>query len=305
VRYFYSKNTPLSQLNVLKYIILSTVALSLFSALFDALFPYWHLPKPQVLFSLSLWGVKHYFIWQFLTHFFIAPMTGGVSISFILYLVFNMYFLWMVGSSVIERQGVKHFLFTYLGGGIFSGIIAIIVLFNTHSFMPIAGINPALYALLTAWMMLLPEVQILLFFAIPIKIKWLIVGILGINLFMDLSQGNLIHFALYLSSIGFGYFYALLAWQIHSPFKVFHAFEKVFINMGDKLKRSYSYSQNPSYSKGKIYDFKTGKVLFRDEEFMDSCLSKIATQGKDSLTFLERWKMKRISKKKKRSSKST
>ena len=256
MRYFYSKNTPSQELNFLKYIILGTVSLSLFCILFDSLFPYWHLPKPQALFSLSLWGVKNYFIWQFLTHFLITPITGGVSISFILYLLFNMYFLWTVGSSVIERRGLKHFLCLYLGGGIFGGVIAAIVLFKTQSFIPIAGINPALYALLTAWMMLLPEVQILLFFTIPIRVKWLIVGILGINLFMDISQGNLIHFALYLSSITFAYLYALFVWQIHSPFKALHSFEKVFINLRDKVKRKHSPPSNHTYSTGKIYDFK-------------------------------------------------
>lgn len=302
MRYFYSKNSPSRELNFLKYIILTTVTLSLFCVLFDSLFTYWHLPKPQILFSLSLWGIKHYFIWQFLTHFLITPMTGGISLSFILSLLFNMYFLWMVGSSVIDRRGVKHFLYLYLGGGLAGGIIASIMLLNTHSFTLIAGVNPALYALLTAWMILLPEVQILLFFAIPVKVKWLIVGILGINLFMDVSQGNFINFALYSSSIAFAYLYALLVWQIHGPFKPLHSFEKVFIDFSDKIKRKYSPSINSSFSKGKIYDFKTGKVVLRDEEFMDCCLSKIATQGKDSLTFFEKWRMKRISKKSKRRS---
>lgn len=302
MRYFNSKSTPSHELHLLKYIILSTVTLSLFCVLFDALFPYWNLPKPQILFSLSLWGLKKYFLWQFITYFFITPIVGGVSISLILYLLFNMYFLWMVGSSVIERQGLKHFLCLYLGGGIFGGIITAIVLVNTHSFAPIAGINPALYALLTAWMMLLPEVQILLFFTIPVKIKWLIVGILGINLFMDISQGNLIHFTLYFSSIAFAYLYALLIWQIHSPFKLLHPFEKILINLSDKIKRKHFAPSIHSFSKGKIYDFKTGKVVLREEEFLDSCLSKIATQGKDSLTFFEKWKMRKISKRKKKRS---
>jgi membrane associated rhomboid family serine protease len=302
VRQFYSRNAHLNQLNILKFIVLSTVCLSLFSALFDALFPYWHLPKPQILFSLSLWGIKHGFIWQFLTHFFITPIVGGVSVSFILYLVFNMYFLWAVGSSVIERKGVKHFLSIYLGGGIFSGLISAIVLWNTHSFIPIAGINPALYALLTAWMMLLPEVQILLFFIIPVKIKWLIVGIIGVNLFIDLSQGNLIHFILYLSSIGFGYLYALLVWQIHGPFKPLHSFERLCISLSETVRKKYFHSQKGSYAQGKIYDFRTGKVVVRDEEFMEACLSKIATQGKNSLSLFEKWKMRRISRKKRKNS---
>lgn len=282
------------------------VGLSLFCALFDTWFPHWNLPTPQALLSLSLWGLKHGFVWQFFTHFFISPQTNGLSLSFILYLLFNMYFLWVVGSSVLERHGVKHFLILYLGGGVFSGAITSLALLKSSSLIPIAGVNPALYALLTAWMMLLPEVQILLFFTIPIKIKWLIVGILGINLCVDLSQGNLVHFILYLTSIGFGYLYALCVWKIHGPFPRLHAFEKILINLGRKATHTFTYTSTYHPPKGsKIYDFRTGKALLSDEEFLDACLSKIATEGKESLTFHERWKMRRISKRKKRHSSSS
>lgn len=302
MNYFYSKNTPLERLNPLKHIILLNIALSLFCALFDILFPHWNLPSPHNLFSLSLWGIKHYFFWQFFTNFFISPVADGLTLSFILSLFLNMYFLWMVGSSVIEKRSVKHFLCLYFGGGLFSSFIAACILFHTNAVIPVSGINPPLYALLTASMMLLPEVQILLFFTIPIKIKWLIVGILSINLFIDLSHGHFLHFFLYLSSIGFGYFYALLVWKIYSPFKGLFFFEKFLITSCQKLRKKNTSSTRSFHTTGKIYDFRTGKLLLSEEEFLDSCLSKIAIQGKNSLTLLERWKMRKISKKKKRRS---
>lgn len=295
-----SKTNRLNPLSPLKYLILTTIGLSLFCALFDSLFPYLNIPRPQAFLSLSLWGIKNYFFWQFFTHFFISPVSQGVNISFILYIVFNMYFLWMVGSSVIAQRGPKHFLSLYLGGGILGGLVSALVLLSTYAMTPIAGINPALYALLTAWMMLFPEMQILLFFTIPVKIKWLILGILGVNLAMDLSHGDLLHFLPYLSSVLFGYFYAVLGWRLRSPFSQLHPFENQLIRLRDKTTSSLSYSNYEPQSRGKIYDFKTGNVILTEEEFVDACLSKIAKYGKNSLSFVERWKMRKISKRKKR-----
>jgi membrane associated rhomboid family serine protease len=290
-----------NRLNPLKYLILTTIGLSLFCALFDSLFPYLNIPRPQTFLSLSLWGIKNYFFWQFITHFFISPVSQGVNISFVLSIVFNMYFLWMVGSSVVAQRSSKDLLTLYLGGGILGGLISAIVLLNTYSLAPIAGINPALYALLTAWMMLFPEMQILLFFTIPVKIKWLILGILGVNLAMDLSHGDLLHFLPYLSSVLFGYLYAVLGWSLNSPFSQLHSFENLLIRLRNKVTiNSSSYSNYQPQSRGKIYDFKTGNVLLTEEEFVDNCLSKISAHGKNSLSFMEKWKMKKISRKKKR-----
>ncbi|NDD59394.1 MAG: rhomboid family intramembrane serine protease, partial [Chlamydiae bacterium] len=226
MRYSFSGKHSSDRLKPLKILILINIGLSLFCALFDSLFPYLNMPRPQIFLSLSLWGVKHLFLWQFLTHFFISPLSQGFNISFVLYIVFNMYFLWMVGSSVIAQKGVKHFLTLYLGGGVLGGVVAASILVSTGSPMLIAGLNPAFYALLTAWMMLFPEMQVLLFFTIPVKIKWLILGILGVNLFMDLSNGDLLHFLPYLASVVFGYLYALLIWRTHGPFPKLHTFEK-------------------------------------------------------------------------------
>jgi len=303
VRSFYSKNSYVHPLTILKSLVIIHVALSLFCALFDVWFPQWKLPSPQVLFSLSLWGLKKGFFWQLITYFFVSPQAGGLSLGFILYLLFNMYFLWVVGSSLLQRQGLRHFLILYIGGGVFSGVIASLSLLHTGSLAPIAGVYPALYTILTAWMMILPEMQVLVFFMVPIKIKWLIAGILAINLLTDLSQGHLTHFVLYLSSIGFGYLYALCVWQIHGPFPLFHSFEKGVIRLSHKLQTLFnSSSKYQPHCKGKVYDFTTGKVILSDEEFLDICLSKIATEGKNSLSWLEKWKMKRILKRKKRTS---
>lgn len=309
MRYFNNKVFSRNVGNSLKVIVLSTIVLSLFTAICDALFPHFFgIPGPQAWFSLSYWGLKHLFIWQPFTYFFISSVSGGLSIPFLLYLALNMYFLWTVGSSVIQMKGEKHFLWLYLGGGIFSGLIMATTLLTNYIPMQIAGSTPALYCILTAWMMLIPEVEVLIFFAIPVKVKWLIVGLLGMNFLVDISHGNFLNFLLFLSPVIFGYFYALLVWKIHSPFRFFFRLERFVIQQADKIqKRFYQSSKfDHSFAKNsKIYDFKTGKAILNDEDFVDACLSKIALQGKNSLTFFEKLRMKRISKKRKKQKKSS
>lgn len=58
-----------------------------------------------------------------------------------------------------------------------------------------------------------------------------------------------------------------------------------------------------AYAKNaKIYDFKTGRIVLDDDSFMDACLAKIADTGRDSLSWREKFRMKRISKRKKKRS---
>ena len=112
--------------------------------------------------------------------------------------------------ALIEKKGIKDFLNLYFIGGIFAGVACSIFLILTKTSALICGINAPLYSLLTAWMILMPEMQILLFFTIPIRIKWLITGVLGVNLLIDLSNGNLTTFILYFYAIAFGYLYSIL-----------------------------------------------------------------------------------------------
>lgn len=302
--YFNSRTNPFTANRPLKIVMLTTIILSLFTAISDAIFPYFFgIPSPQMWFSLSNWGLSHNFFWQIFSYFFISQTPGGLSIPFFLHLVFNMYFLWMVGSSVIQMKNQKDFLWLYVGGGIFTGIVMGFVIFFTHYPLMVAGATPALYCLLTAWMMLVPEIEILLFFTLPIKVKWLITGILGINLLIDISHGHFFNFILFLTPIIYGYFYSLLVWKTPSPFKIFHQFESFVIKQSERAQKNFYQNSRFDHSfakNSKIYDFKTGKIILNDEDFMDTCLAKIALHGKNSLSFFERLRMKKISKKRKR-----
>ncbi|KKK95624.1 hypothetical protein LCGC14_2670920, partial [marine sediment metagenome] len=92
------------------------------------------------------------------------------------------------------------------------------MLFGSQNYV-FANSTITLYATLIAWMMIVPsDTRIFLFFAIPIKHYWLVLGLIGYNLLSSLSTMQLIPFFAYLSVSLFAYFYAVIVWQRFSPF---------------------------------------------------------------------------------------
>lgn len=260
----------------LKVLISTTIGLSLL-----ALF----IPQLSGWLALSWTGIGRLYLWQLLTYILIEP--GPASFNFFLQLGFNMYILWMFGSSLIERSRPALFFSLYFGAAL---IAALASLAFPHAIL--AGSTNAVYAILVAWMMVNPGAQLLLFFSIPFKAHWLIVILIGISLFIDLAANNWPAFATLAVSIFFGYLFALIAWRQQSPFLFLHPFERKVLRMLEK-------KQVQPYRHSKIYDIKSGEPLLDDEQFMDAMLDRISRHGEGSLTSAEKKRMQAISEKKK------
>ncbi|MBI2743757.1 MAG: rhomboid family intramembrane serine protease [Chlamydiales bacterium] len=279
---------------------LTTFLVSMFAALFDGIFPrVFDLPPPEQLLGLSLWGVDHLFLWQFFTYIFVHPISNGLSFSFLLSLAFSLYLVWAIGTSIIERRGIGAFLSLYLSSAVFVGLFVFWLQSYMHPTIPFAGNTATIYAILLAWIMLYPEAQLLFLLALPIKAKWLVLIILAANLLIDISVGEWLNGLAYLGGALFGYLYSLTLWGVKGPFAALHPIEETFLKLFGRDKRRAA-SQGYS-SRAKIYDFKTGKAILNDEEFLEEMLSKISLLGKGSLTWRERFRLRRISKKKKKS----
>lgn len=277
----------------IKTLIAVTGFLSVFCALFNNLFHhYFGITGPQDWLVLSWYGLSNYYIWQPITFMFVFPSGSfGISFYFLIMLTFSMYILWIIGTSVFERVGKNPFLRLYFISGIAAGVFTLLMMSLTSYYTPIAGPGPAILALLIVWAMLYPDVQILLFFVIPVKAKWLVVGILGAILLSHLSQGDFVGLVFYLTGPIIGYLYAAIAWGLQSPFDVTHPIDQ-------RLSRLRSYYPFKEDISSKIIDFKTGRTVLDDERFMDAMLSKISKKGEDSLTWRERRRMRKISEKK-------
>ena len=171
-------------------------------------------------FGIDLNGLLglHFFMasdfkpFQLLTYMF---MHGNFS-----HLFFNMFALWMFGNTLENIWGSKRFLIYYLLCGIGAGLIqegvqyieyitslshyqtvnmggTIVPMSQYLNYMTTVGASGAIYGLLLAFGMMFPNSMIYLYFFVPIKAKWFVIGYAVIELLNGLgaSGDQVAHFA--------------------------------------------------------------------------------------------------------------
>jgi membrane associated rhomboid family serine protease len=260
----------------LKLLIFATLAISLLSA---------NLPEVFNLLTLSRNGIEHFFLWQLITYIFLEK--GPFSLSFFINLAFNMYLLWVFGSLLMERAEARLFFLLYFGAALVGGLFA---LADPHALL--ASSTNGVYALLVAWMLLNQHAKLLFFFALPLKAKWLILGLVIVTLVLDLANHSWAAAISLAAACIYSYFFTLTVWKQPGPFSFLRKFEKRFFQFFEK-KRVHE-----SYKHSKIYDIKSGEPILDDDQFMDAMLDRISRHGEDSLTGAEKKRMKEISKRK-------
>ena len=144
-------------------------------------------------------------IWQPLTYMF---MHGNFE-----HLFFNMFSLWMFGAVLERSWGTRRFVFYYLVCGIGAGLLNLLVP-GVHLSV---GASGAVYALLLAFGMMFPTEYIYLYFLVPIKTKWFIIGMVALEILLGVfrSYDGVAHFA-HLGGMLIG-FLLILYWRKH-PF---------------------------------------------------------------------------------------
>lgn len=224
-------------------------------------------PLP-LLFPLSLRGLQHSFFFEIFTYVLVSPL---YDLSQLLHFAVNLYLLYTLGQSLIAQYGKNRLLTLLLGGTLSGGLTGMLTLYLTQSPSILFGTTAPIFALLGAFIHLYPHLNFLLYFTFPVKGKFLFLGIIGATSVLDLANHQYVPLWANLSAALFGYLYAYL------------------------LKKK----ENSHALPGKIYDFKTGDAILRDEEFIDACLAKITKLGASSLTIRERYRLNRIAKQKK------
>jgi len=172
--------------------------------------------------------------WQLVTYMF---MHGGLS-----HIFFNMFSLWMFGRLMEQVWGSKKFLLFYMVCGIGAGLCqeavqfveymgsgmagapndALIQILGTESqfitkaeylnLWTTVGASGAVYGILLAFGMTFPNEKILLYFAIPIKAKYLVMGFIVIELISGFAVNDTVaHFA-HLGGMLFG-LVLILIWR--------------------------------------------------------------------------------------------
>ncbi|MBR5370836.1 MAG: hypothetical protein IK130_01340 [Oscillospiraceae bacterium] len=111
------------------------------------------------LFDFNLAKIKAGQIWRVFTFVFLPPNVE------ILFAVFEFYMIWLFGVGLERKWGSFKFNVFFFTGMLSTAIVGWIVGQATNTFM--------LTSMFLAFAILFPDFEMLLFFIIPIKIKWL------------------------------------------------------------------------------------------------------------------------------------
>jgi len=134
--------------------------------------------------------------WTLITHMFVHASFD--------HLFWNMLFLFFFGTELERRVGERRFATIYLLSGMVAALAQIF-------FFPgvLVGASGALYGVLGCLALIAPEIRVLIFFAIPLSIRWAVVLFALIDFVMMGSADSIAHLA-HISGLfvglAFGYF---------------------------------------------------------------------------------------------------
>jgi membrane associated rhomboid family serine protease len=148
----------------------------------------------EILGLVPLYVKERGWVWQFVTYIF---MHGNH-----LHLLLNMLILWYFGAEIEMRIGTKNFV-TYfficgVGAGLFNFGVNIFLNDVTRLSSPIIGASGAIYGILAAYGIFFGNRYFLVFFLFPMKAKYFVLLIAGIELITGAQQtaaDNVAHFA--------------------------------------------------------------------------------------------------------------
>lgn len=180
------------------------------------------------LLGLHFFMASGFHLHQLVTYMF---MHGNFS-----HLFFNMFALWMFGNTLENIWGPKRFLLYYLLCGLGAGLMqegvqyieyvttlsnyqtvnmggSVVPMSQYLNYMTTVGASGAIYGLLLAFGMMFPDSMIYLYFFVPIKAKWFVIGYAVIELLTGIfSTGDHVaHFA-HLGGMLIG-FIIILIWK--------------------------------------------------------------------------------------------
>jgi membrane associated rhomboid family serine protease len=233
----------------------------------------------EQIFGLSHLGIFYQFkIWQIFTYMFLHGSW--------MHIIFNLLGLWMFAGELEQHWGtsqfIKYYLYCGVGAGFFIMLMNFLV-FSKYNVNPLTiGASGAIYAVLLAYGMTWPNREVLLYFVIPIKIKYLVIGFGLIEFFGTLSSatgtGNNISHIGHLGGIISGVIYIF------------------------SLRKSGSRSSSSSGKKSGVVEqtLKSARLKKKKQEIetrikakkiIDELLAKIAKNGMSSLSDEEKKKL--------------
>ena len=143
-------------------------------------------------------------LWTFVTSMFMHAGFG--------HLLVNMISLMFIGSFVEKLVGKKRFVGLYFIGGLFAGVLFVLIAFFTGMDLNVyaVGASGAIFALGGLLAVLTPRLPVLVFFVIPMPM-WAAMGVLmfglwALSLSFGLPIGNTAHLGGLIIGLGYGFY---------------------------------------------------------------------------------------------------
>jgi membrane associated rhomboid family serine protease len=177
--------------SVTTWLIVSNVAIFILNSLVAGKVLYdGELYRVRPIYELGYFSVEtaifHFQIWRFITFQFLhANLT---------HILFNMFALYMFGPLVESYLGRWRYLIFYLLCGV-AGPLAYIILWALQilvasSAIPMVGASAGIFGVLIAAAHIAPDATVLLYGAIPMRLKTLAWCLVGIALYVIFTSGN-------------------------------------------------------------------------------------------------------------------
>ena len=118
--------------------------------------------------SFNLSGLLHGEVWRLVSFVFVPGYGSPFA------LIIALYFYYWIGSTLEREWGTAKFTLYYVGGALLTVLGVIITSLITGNYhLTLAGTGYVNLSMFLAFAFLFPDTRLLLFFFIPVKIKWL------------------------------------------------------------------------------------------------------------------------------------
>ena len=240
--------------------------------------------------------------WTLVTYMFVH--------AWLAHLAFNMFTLWMFGPRLEQEWGTRSFVQFYIWCGI-GGAIAHLV-FARHS--SVIGASGAISGVLVAYALRWPDEEVYLFGVIPMKSRWLVAALLGMNIIFALSPSSRIDWTAHVGGMAFGWIFLKL-YAVGGINRV-RGWVSAVPDESEEMPRAVPRNRAPMRDRGGSVDevvARSNAVVLRQskpvqhvpkqetpKEYaarVNRVLDKISQQGIDSLTRDERRLLEEMSRK--------
>ncbi|HUG93271.1 MAG TPA: rhomboid family intramembrane serine protease [Planctomycetaceae bacterium] len=153
-------------------------------------------------------------VWRLVTYAFLHDR------QHLFHILFNMLFVWWFGRTLESMYGSREFLLYYLAAALLSAVAFLGLSLATGKPNPAIGASGSVMAVVVLYAIHFPRQQILIFFVLPVEIRWVVVAYVVYDLYPVLAElggqdvGDGVAHAAHLGGLAFGFAYWKFQWRL-------------------------------------------------------------------------------------------